>query len=82
MGALALGSILVPALIAFGDERTPFFVVGAGLSILVLLSWRSLARLDADAYVPARELALLRAIPIFSPLPGPCWSALHPRWSD
>jgi MFS family permease len=71
MVGLAAGSILVPPLIALGDETTPFFVVGGGLAVLVAAGCRPLLRLDADADVPERELALLRNIPIFSPLPGP-----------
>jgi CRP-like cAMP-binding protein len=44
---------------------------GALLPVLTALSWRRLVRIDADVTVPVRELALLRGLPMFAPLPGP-----------
>jgi len=42
---------------------------GGGLSVVVLLFLPAARPVDAPALVPERELALLRDIPIFAPLP-------------
>jgi signal-transduction protein with cAMP-binding, CBS, and nucleotidyltransferase domain len=44
---------------------------GAVLPAVALPSWRALTRIDREVALPSERLALLRAIPIFSPLPEP-----------
>ena len=44
-------------------------VTGALLPLTAVLTWRALARADDAAVVPAREMALLRSLPMFRPLP-------------
>ncbi len=69
MLGLAAGSAAVPILTeAFGDEGA---ILAAGLLLVVVAfgCWPWLMRIDARAIVPGPELALLRRIPIFSPLP-------------
>lgn len=68
--ALAVGSILAPALIAVAGERGAFILAGAAVLLASALMWRSLRRGDAVGVARPRELALLRGQPIFAPL-GP-----------
>jgi len=68
MGAVALGSIVAPALVAAIGPRAAFAVVGAVLPVLTLLTWRQLRSIDQDVKAPAAELALLGEVPIFGPL--------------
>lgn len=71
MAALAAGSITAPGLVALLGVRGAFVVLGAVLPVLFLAARRALRSLDAHAGPPAEALALLRAIPMFSPLPAP-----------
>jgi MFS family permease len=69
MLGLAAGSAAVPILAGtFGDQGA---VVAAGVSLVVVAigCWPWLRRIDARAVVPGPELALLRRISIFAPLP-------------
>ena len=68
--ALALGSILAPALIALAGQRGAFVVAGAMVIAVAATLWRPLRRGDDVGIARPRELALLRAQPIFAPL-GP-----------
>jgi len=68
---LALGAILVPALVAISGA--PAALIGTGLLILLILavSWRRLHRIDDNADVPQVQIRLLRSTPLFAPLPAP-----------
>jgi MFS family permease len=66
---VGLGAVAAPVLIELLGERLAFFVTGALLPVLAALSWRALRRVDETAHVPGRELELLRAVPMFAPLP-------------
>lgn len=79
MAALAAGLAAAPALVAAVGARWSFVLVGAVLPVLTLLAWPRLAAIDAAAVVPRSELALLRAMPIFSPLPAPTLERLALR---
>jgi CRP-like cAMP-binding protein len=48
-----------------------FVAMGLLLPLAVVPTWRRLTEIDATARVATEPLELLRAIPIFSPLPAP-----------
>lgn len=69
VGTIGLGAVIAPVLIAGLGIRGALVATGALLPILAALTWRRLARIDAALVVPERQLELLRALPLFSPLP-------------
>ena len=69
LATIAIGAILAPLLTTVLGARGALIAAGSGLSVLVLLFWRPLNAVDAAPPVPEPELALLRVIPIFAPLP-------------
>jgi MFS family permease len=69
VGTLGLGAILAPVLISAFEIRGALIISGALLPVLAALFWRRLILLDGEALAPTRELALLRQIAIFQPLP-------------
>jgi MFS family permease len=78
---LAVGSIAVPLLIALFGSRGAIILTGLWLPIIVLVAWRQVVAADGHAIVHVRELARLRALPMFAPLPPPTieWMAAHLR---
>jgi MFS family permease len=68
MAALALGSVLVPVLVALGGARAAFVGVGLLLPVAVLAGGRGLLDIDRRADVPVVEIGLLRSLPLFAPL--------------
>jgi MFS family permease len=71
LAAVALGSLVTPLLIAAVGARTTFVAMGLLLPLAVVPTWRRLTEIDATARVETEPLELLRAIPIFAPLPVP-----------
>jgi MFS family permease len=69
VGALGLGSVLAPALIALLGARAALVIVGSMLPVLAALRWRQLQEIDEGAQVPQERIDALRRIPIFAPLP-------------
>jgi MFS family permease len=68
MGAVAIGSILAPAVVALIGPRPAFAVVGAILPLLTLLTYRRLDRIDRTVADPPPELELIDRVPMFAPL--------------
>jgi MFS family permease len=68
MGAVAIGSVVAPALVDAVGARAAFVAVGLILPVLTLLAYRRLAEIDRTV-APAAELELLREVPMFAPLP-------------
>lgn len=64
-----IGSGLAPLLLALLDIRGALIATGLILPTLAVITWRWVARADADAVIPERELALLRGVPMLAPLP-------------
>ena len=81
LATIAIGAILAPLLITLLGARGALIAAGSGLSLLVLVFWRPLNAVDAPAPVPESELALLRVIPIFGPLPPMTLEQLASRLS-
>jgi MFS family permease len=71
MAAWAIGSAIAPIALAALTLRWTFVALGLALPLVTALSWSRLRRIDAQAWVPSRELELLRSIDIFGPLRGP-----------
>ena len=71
MGGLALGSIAAPVLVALVGSTGAFVLGGALLALLTVVSWPMLRRADAAGIARPREIALLRGIAMFAPLPPP-----------
>jgi MFS family permease len=69
LAAVAIGSLVTPLLVAGIGARATFVVAGVVLPVLALLTWRRLTAIDDGAHVALEPLELLRAIPIFAPLP-------------
>jgi MFS family permease len=75
--AVALGSVAAPVLVDLAGDRWALVVVGAMLPVLAVFSWGSLRRMDETK--PAPEIELLRALPLFAPLPPPTLEYLAGR---
>ena len=71
IGTIAVGAILAPLLIDTIGIRGALLVTGGVLPLSVALLWRRLRGVDSRGAVAGRELELLRAIPLFAPLPLP-----------
>ena len=68
VGTLGLGAIIAPLLIELFDVRGALIVSGSLLPVLAIVFWRRLQAVDGDTLAPA-ELALLRSLALFRPLP-------------
>ena len=67
--AMALGSIVAPALVALLGVRGALLAIGAVLPLLALLRWRALRGFEIGHPISERHYTLLRGNPIFAPLP-------------
>ncbi len=71
MAALAIGSLLTPALIALAGPKAALIGVGAILFSVALVAGRRVLDIDRSATVPVTEIALLRSSPTFALLSPP-----------
>jgi MFS family permease len=76
---VALGAAFTPVLIDALGAETSLIAIGCFLPIVIALTWRSLAKIDAASRAPERELALLGRISFFEPLPPPVLEGLARR---
>lgn len=67
MTAVALGSIVIPAIVTAVGVRWALVLAGLILPLLVLLSGRRLLRIDAT-YEPVEAFDLIDGVPMFAPL--------------
>ena len=71
LASQGIGAALAPVLIAWLGIDGALIVTGVVIPVLVVVSARTVARIDAHADAPdADELRILVAVPIFAPLPG------------
>jgi hypothetical protein len=71
MAGLALGSILVPVLVALAGVKGALIGVGIVLPLIAVVEGRSLLAIDRSATVPVTEIGLLRSSPTFGALGAP-----------
>lgn len=67
--AVGIGSLVAPALVAVLGANGTLDLVGGLLVVVTLAYLPRLRRVDAAAPTPGSEVALLRELPIFGPLP-------------
>jgi MFS family permease len=67
---VALGAIAAPLLLNWLGTRGALIVAGVLLPLVVIPAWPRLNAIDRAAEVPVERLEILRANPIFAPLPG------------
>jgi MFS family permease len=71
MAAYALSALLIPPLVHAAGPAGAVVVAGALMPLLAILTWRQLRATEATAQRHDREVAILRAIPMFAPLSAP-----------
>src|SRR3954469_14943084 len=76
MAALAIGSLLTPALVAIAGAKAALLGLAVLLPLALAVFGRQLRDVDRRADVPVVEISLLRSVPIFSPLGAPELEAL------
>jgi MFS family permease len=76
MAGLAVGSAVVPLLVAVGGTVGAVLGTAAILPLVALVGGRALFAVDAAAHVPIVEIALLRSLRIFRALPPPALEGL------
>ena len=69
MLGLAVGSAAAPIFVAGFGPRGAFVAAGTLLLAVAVGTWPRIRNVDARAVAPGPQLALLRNIPIFAPLP-------------
>jgi MFS family permease len=75
IGGMALGALLMPVLINTIGIRWGLVVIGASVTVLVVLGLPGLHRIDL-AIEPPSSLGLLRGVPLLALLPEPTLEAL------
>ena len=80
LAAIGIGAALAPFAVDWLGIENALVATGAAMSLLVLVLWPSVARIDAAAPPPsADELRILGSVPIFAPLPGTSLEQLATR---
>jgi MFS family permease len=71
LGALAIGSLVAPAIVSWLGPHGALIATGVFVPLLLVPLWPSLRRIDAEAVIAVEPLELLRRIEIFADLPQP-----------
>lgn len=71
VGTIGLGALVAPLLVSRLGIRGALVTSGTVLPALTALLWRRLSRLDAAYVATDDDVALLRSVPIFTPLDLP-----------
>jgi MFS family permease len=71
VASIGFGAIAAPLLVAWIGPRGALIATGALLPTLSVLLWTRLRKLDGIGMAPEDALELLRALPLFRPLPAP-----------
>jgi len=69
VAGIGIGAIVAPALVSALGAKGALIASGVFLPLIAVLSRRSLRNLEAGAPVPGQSFQLLRANPIFAPMP-------------
>jgi MFS family permease len=69
--AVGLGAVVAPLLLGWLGTRGALIAAGSLLPLVMIPAWPRLNAIDRAAEAPVERLELLRANPIFAPLPGP-----------
>ncbi|HEX2702970.1 MAG TPA: MFS transporter [Solirubrobacteraceae bacterium] len=69
VAGIGIGAIVAPALVSALGTKGALIASGVFLPLIALMSGRSLRNLEAGAPVPSQNFQLLRANPIFAPMP-------------
>jgi MFS family permease len=76
---LAVGSLLVPALVALGGTTAALVGAAAILPVALGLTIRRLRTIDRTATVPIVQIGLLRSMPLFASLSAPTLESIARR---
>jgi MFS family permease len=79
IGGMGAGAAVAPALIDGLGVRRALIASGASIPAVALLFWRPLTAIDREVFVAVDELALLRGVPMFAPVPEAALEQLAAR---
>jgi Cyclic nucleotide-binding domain/Major Facilitator Superfamily len=79
---VGLGALVAPLLLNWLGARGALIVAGCLLPLVVIPAWPRLNAIDRAAVIPVDRLELLRANPIFAPLPAPTLEQLADALHD
>jgi Cyclic nucleotide-binding domain/Major Facilitator Superfamily len=66
---IALGAVLAPLLVQLAGLQGALVITGLVLPVIAAVSFRGVRRAERSSILPERELAAMRPIPMFAPLP-------------
>jgi MFS family permease len=68
--SVAVGALIIPPLVSAFGPRWTLVVTGLFLPLVAVLTGPRMLQVDRAAVAPARNVALLRGLPLFAPLPA------------
>jgi len=67
--AIALGAVLAPVLVQLAGLQGALMITGLVLPVVAAVGFRGVRRAERSAILPEHELAAMRRMPMFAPLP-------------